>query len=112
MGIFDRSQDRRSAPRKAVNLRGLIIAPGMELRCVILDLSDAGLRVRLDRAMALPSRLVIIDLAAGVAREAEPAWAKGLEAGLRTAGRPLPLGGLVPTRFAAARDAWLRLGGR
>lgn len=112
MPFFDKSQDRRSGLRKAVNLRGLVVAPGLELRCVIVDLSDGGMRVRLDRGIALPDRFAIVDVAAGHAHEAQAVWTRGQEAGLKTSGRPVPLGGLAPARFVAARDAWMRLKGR
>ncbi|QBX37075.1 PilZ domain-containing protein [Brevundimonas sp. S30B] len=112
MPFFDRSQDRRQGLRKAVNLRGLIVAPGLELRCVIVDLSEGGMKVRLDRGMALPAEMTIVDLAAGTAQAATLAWSKGQEAGLRMSGPATALGGLVSTRFAPARDAWRRAGGR
>lgn len=112
MPFFDMSKNRRQGERKAVNLRGLIVAAGLELRCVIVDLSDGGMKVRLDRGVALPDRFIIVDIAAGQAHEAQAAWAKGQEAGLKTQGRPVPLGGLAPARFVAARDAWLRVKSR
>jgi hypothetical protein len=53
----------------------------------------------------------LVDLARGVAAEAEVAWSKGQEAGLKLRGQT-SLRGLVPSRLAAARAAYLKAGGR
>lgn len=103
--------DRRHTPRSAANARGVVIAPGLELACVIADTSDGGLRVRLDRALVLPARLTVIDVAAGLAIEVETAWRQGNETGLKRKGQA-SLKGLVPSRLAPAREAWIRAGGR
>jgi hypothetical protein len=103
--------DRRLTPRTAANARGIIVAPGIEIACVIADTSDGGLRVRLDRALALPARLVVVDIAAGLAIEADTAWRQGHETGL-TRRDQARLRGLVPSRWLAAREAWTRAGGR
>jgi hypothetical protein len=104
-------QDRRFEPRSAANIRALVVAPGLELPCLIVDRSAAGLRLRLDRRLALPDRVFVIDMAGAMAIEAEVAWRKGLEAGLRQRSQA-SLRGLVPSRLAAVRDAFLRAGGR
>ncbi len=104
-------QDRRFEPRSPANTRAVVVAPGLELTCLIVDHSSAGLRLRLDRGLALPGAVQVIDLARGVALEAEVVWCKGQEAGLKQRGQS-SLRGLVPSRFAAARDAFLRAGGR
>jgi hypothetical protein len=67
--------------------------------------------VRLDRTLALPARVQVIDIVRGVVLEAEVVWRKGQEAGLKQAAES-SLRGLVPSRLAAARDAFLRAGGR
>ncbi len=103
--------DRRSSPRSAASARGVVIAPGLELACVITDTSDGGLKLRLDRALALPARVTVIDVAAGLAIEADVAWRQGAESGLRRSGQA-GLRGLVPSRLLAAREAWVRAGGR
>ncbi len=103
--------DRRAEPRRAVNARGVVSAPGLEMACVIVDLSAAGMKLRLDRGSALPREVVVIDVAEGVAYPATLVWQKGQEAGLRQTGAQ-SLRGLVSTRLAGARDAWLRAGGR
>ena len=79
--------------------------------CVILDTSAGGLKVRTDRQLALPPKVTIVDIAAGLAIEADVAWRKGVEAGLTLKGQS-PLRGLVPSRLLPAREAWVRAGGR
>lgn len=112
MAFLSRPSERRILPRQAANARGVLVAPGLEMACLIVDLSDGGFRVRLDRALSLPRSVVLVDIAAGSACEAEVAWSKGQEAGLRCGVKANGLRGLVPARFTAARDAWLRSGGR
>ena len=104
-------QDRRFEPRSAANTRAVVVAPGLELSCLIVDHSATGLRLRLDRNLALPARVQIIDIARAVALEADVVWRKGQEAGLKQRGES-SLRGLIPSRLAAARAALLRAGGR
>ena len=78
--------------------------------CRIIDQSDAGLKLKLNRATTLPRQVVVIDLARALAIEADVAWQKGLEAGVKQRGQT-SLRGLVPSRLAAARDLFRRLGG-
>ncbi len=94
-----------------MNARGVVSAPGVETACIIADLSGAGMRHRLDRAATLPREVVVIDVTEGLAYPGAVVWQKGQEAGIKQAG-PTSLRGLVPARMAAARDAWLRAGGR
>ena len=54
---------------------------------------------------------MVIDIAQGVAIEAQVAWQKGQEAGLKRTGQA-SLRGLIPSRLSDARAAWLRAGGR
>lgn len=103
--------DRRFEPRSPSNARGIIVAPGFEMACLIVDQSTSGLKVRLDRALTLPRAVIIVDTGSAVAIEAEVMWAKGMETGLKQRGQA-SLRGLVPARLAQARDAWLRAGGR
>ena len=104
-------QDRRFEPRRPANARGIVVAPGLEVACLIADESGAGLRLRLDRSIRLPATVIVVDIAAGTAIEADVAWSRGIEAGLKRRGQS-PLRGLVSSRLTAARDAWLRAGGR
>lgn len=101
--------DRRFEPRHAANARGVVVAPGLEMPCLIVDQSASGLRIRLDRGFTLTGTVIIIDLARGMAIEAVVVWSKGLEAGLKQSGQT-SLRGLVPSRFAAAREALKRAG--
>lgn len=103
--------DRRLQPRTPANARAVVVAPGLELACVIVDISPGGLKIRTDRQLALPSKVTVVDIAAGLAIEAEVAWRKGVEAGLTLKGQS-PLRGLVPSRLLPAREAWIRAGGR
>ncbi|MGZ9113658.1 MAG: PilZ domain-containing protein [Brevundimonas sp.] len=102
--------DRRFDPRRPANARGLIVAPGLELPCQIVDQSAGGLRIRLERSFALTGDVIFIDLARGLAIEGRVAWTRGLEIGLKQSGQT-SLRGLVPSRFAAAREAFRRAGG-
>ena len=107
-----RPDDRRLEPRSPANARGLIVSPGLELPCLIVDQSGSGVRLRLDRNLALPDRIVLIDMALASAVEAEVVWRKGQEAGVKRSGAAASQRGLVPSRLAAARAAYLRAGGR
>ena len=109
---MNRPDDRRLETRSPANARGLIVSPGLELPCLIVDQSGSGVRLRLDRNLALPDRIVLIDMALASAVEAEVVWRKGQEAGVKRSGAAASLRGLVPSRLAAARAAYLRAGGR
>jgi hypothetical protein len=103
--------DRRFELRSPANERGLVLAPGFETPCVLVDQSAQGGRIRLDRNLVLPKAVVLIDIDQGLAIEAQVAWQKGVEAGLKRLGQA-SLRGLVPSRLSDARAAWLRAGGR
>ncbi len=103
--------DRRLQPRMPANARAVVVAPGLELACVIVDTSPGGLKIRTDRQLALPSQVTVVDIVAGLATEADVVWRKGVEAGLTLKGQS-PLCGLVPSRLLPAREAWIRAGGR
>ena len=103
--------DRRLELRSPANERGLVLAPGFETPCVLVDQSAQGGRIRLDRNLVLPKAVTVIDIDQGIAIEAQVAWQKGVEAGLKRVGQA-SLRGLVPSRLSDARAAWLRAGGR
>ena len=103
--------DRRLQSRSPANARAVLVAPGVEMACLIVDTSSGGLKVRTDRQLSLPPRVTVVDIAAGLAFEADVAWRKGSEAGLKLKGQS-PLRGLVPSRLLPAREAWVRAGGR
>ncbi len=107
-----RPEDRRLEPRSPANARGLIVAPGLELPCLIVDQSGSGVRLRMDRNLALPKQILLIDMAQATAVEADVVWRKGQEAGVKRSGAATSLRGLVPSRLATARAAFLRAGGR
>jgi hypothetical protein len=104
-------QDRRFESRSPANARVVVIAPGLELACLIVDHSTSGLRLRLDRNLALPTQVQVIDIAKGLVLEADVVWRRGQEAGLKQRGQS-SLRGLIPSRLAAARAAFLGAGGR
>lgn len=103
--------DRRAQTRQQANARGIVIADGREVACLITDMSDGGLRLRLDRAVNLPRTVTIVDVARAQAYDATVAWQKGIEAGLKL-GEGASVGGLVPSRLLAAREAWVRASAR
>jgi hypothetical protein len=109
--IFKRGDERRREPRRPVNLDGVVHGPGYEVACRILDLSEHGMRVRLDRQAPPPPQVVVIEIAGGVAHEVETRWREGMEAGFRILSSS-SLRGLTPARLTAAREAWRRAGGR
>ena len=100
--------ERRGEDRRRIVSRGLVIGDGQETPCLIVDQSESGLRIRLDRAVGLPGVIVVVDLVAGTACEASVTWATGHDVGLKCSIRQTPLNGLVPARLTAARDAWMR----
>lgn len=103
--------ERRAEPRRVVNAAGVVVASGLEVGCVILDLSTGGMRIRLSRNLPLPEQVVVVEIAAGLAHEARVVRRDGHEMGLKRAGQAR-LGGLTPARLTAAREAWIRAGGR
>ncbi len=103
--------DRRLEARNPSSGRGVVVAPGLEIACLVSDVSPSGMRVRLERQLALPGRVFMVDVAQGVAHDCEVAWKKGNEAGLKVLSQS-SLRGLAPSRLLPAREAWLRAGGR
>ena len=95
------NDDRRGEGRRSTHARGVVVAPGLELSCLIVDVSGSGMKLRLERGLALPSPVLVVDVAMGTAQEVDVAWTKGLEAGVKRRGQPSPLRGLTPSRVAA-----------
>lgn len=104
-------QDRRFEPRSTANTRAIVVAPGLELACLVVDHSATGLRLRLDRNLALPDQVQVIDIGRALVFEADVVWRKGQEAGLKQRSQS-SLRGLIPSRLSAARAAFQRAGGR
>ncbi|AQR60518.1 pilus assembly protein PilZ [Brevundimonas sp. LM2] len=100
-------QDRRNQPRLPADRRGVLIVDDRELACRIADASEGGVKVRLERAVALPRTGTLVDVDQAQAAEATVAWQKGAEAGLKLDPRA-SVRGLVPSRLLAAREAWVR----
>lgn len=112
MALFPSDRpERRTEPRRPANVAGVVVGPGLELGCTIVDVSDKGMRIRLSRNLALPEEVTVVEVGAGLAHEARVVRRQGMEAGLKRLGQTR-LGGLVPARLAPARAAWLRAGGR
>lgn len=103
--------ERRSEFRKPISHRGLVVVQGLELGCVIADTSASGCKIKLDRPLSLPPDVTLIDLKTATAHEARVMWAKAGEVGLKLT-TSSGLSGLTPARFAAARQVWLKHGGR
>ena len=76
------SPDRRFETRAPASGRAVVVAPELELPCLIMDSSSQGLRIRMDRKLALPPAIQLVDLSQGVAIDADVAWSKGHRAGL------------------------------
>ena len=63
--------ERRLEPRSIAKGRGLVVSPGRELPGLIVDQSNSGCRLRLDRNLALPNRILLIDMAGAKTRMGE-----------------------------------------
>lgn len=110
--MFGKSKDeRRGEARKPANRRAILLAGGAEIECRITDESRTGLRLRLDRRLDGKGSAILVEITDATALDIDIVWTKGQEAGGRTGGQ-VSLRGLVPQRFAAARAAWQRAGGR
>lgn len=104
-------EERRVEPRRPANRHAVVVAPGVEMACVITDDSKGGVRLRLARRIGLPDTVWVVEIAAAAALEVAVAWRRELEVGGPIKGRAA-LRGLIPQKLAPARDAWLRAGGR
>ena len=49
----------------------MVVAPGLEIGCVIVDVSNSGMRVRLSRNLSLPEQVTVVEIGAGLAYEAK-----------------------------------------
>lgn len=106
------SSERRLEPRIPAEGRVLVFAPGVEQTARLVDQSRSGLRIRLNRRVSLPERIMVVDMGAGLAIPVRTVWQKNTEAGLKREGATQSLKGLLPSRLIAVRDAWHRAGGR
>ncbi len=96
-------QERRERPRSSTSLTARIFPGNTE--CTIMDVSSRGMGLRLELATPLPDLFVLVEWQAGEAHEAEVAWARGREVGIRIL-RSGDLHGRVPLGFSEARHQW------
>lgn len=73
---------------------------------MLVDSSVRGMGLRLEAGTSLPDTFVLVEWSSGEAHEAELAWARGQEVGIRIL-RSGDLHGRVPPAFMEARDLWL-----
>jgi hypothetical protein len=76
--------EKRAAPRRWRLQSGRISDDdgGFSLPCTIIDMSEGGARVRIDRSLHLPARFFLIDTMDRVAFKARLVWARAPEYGL------------------------------
>lgn len=73
----------RSEPRRAVYRHGrLVVAGGVEVDCVIVDVSENGARVQLDGASGLPEFVLLKTVVTGAVKRARVVWRSESAAGL------------------------------
>ena len=77
--------NKRRSARQRVLLAGRLVYGEAELTldCAIRDLSESGARVRLSSPVALPARVTLIEVRAGVAYDCEVSWRRVPEFGLK-----------------------------
>lgn len=78
--------DRRDAPRRRTRLRsGKIVDAGDRFvtECLVHDLSETGMRLRLPAGMTLPPRFQVYDDQSGRLQRAELSWHRSDEVGIR-----------------------------
>lgn len=78
--------DRRDAPRRRTRLRsGKIVDAGDRFvtECLVHDLSETGMRLRVPAGMSLPARFQVYDDQSGRLQRAELSWHRADEAGIR-----------------------------
>ncbi|GGE78396.1 PilZ domain-containing protein [Stappia taiwanensis] len=73
----------RSVPRADCSLPAVLHDKGMEIACVIENLSISGCRVRLPRRALLSENFILEFSGRGIRVAAELVWLNGEEAGLR-----------------------------
>ena len=102
-------RDDRAAPRQRVLLAGRMVYGDADLtvNCAIRDLSESGARVRISSAVALPSRVRLIEVKTGRAFECEVAWRRMPEIGLKFIGPALDLANTDSRELWMLRRVWL-----
>ena len=74
--------------------------------CVIQDVSEGGLRVQMLAGVALPAKVQLVDLAAGLAHDVQLAWQKNREVGFKVL-KTHDLRGLTHASARIAKNIWL-----
>ncbi|NWG91572.1 MAG: PilZ domain-containing protein [Parvularculaceae bacterium] len=73
----------RREPRRAVYRHGrLVVAGGVEVDCIIVDVSDNGARVQLPGATGLPEFVLLKTVVTGSVKRARVVWRSDSAAGL------------------------------
>ncbi len=83
--------DRRQKKRRAVRLnwgKALDSGDGFLCECIIVNRGDGGVRLRLARALVIPTRFQLFDDGDGMLYAARLVWRRGQEVGCRLARVP------------------------
>lgn len=95
--------DRRGQPRAKAMRDGQAFRPdGLAASVLIVDLSDAGARLRVRGGQVLPDDFILADPLTFQAHRAAVAWRKDAEVGVRL-GRSQSLRGVVPGALQPAK---------
>jgi len=94
----DPTVEGRKTVRRRVLLAGKVIynEGTFTVDCRIRDLSDGGARIILPVGQVIPTRVVLLDVRARIAYDAEVAWMKSPEIGLKFLGKYTLAGQLPP----------------
>lgn len=96
--ILSPSHDQRSGKRFTLVLRAAkLVAQGREYLCILRDVSQGGIKLRLFHALPA-ARPLEIELANGMRHAVEPVWQRGDTAGFRFASGSVPLEDLLSER--------------
>jgi hypothetical protein len=78
-----KAESGRCEPRRAVYRHGrLVVASGVEVDCIIVDVSENGARVQLGGATGLPEFVLLKTVVTGAVRRARVVWRSESAAGL------------------------------
>jgi hypothetical protein len=109
----DLRQERRSASRRRVVLRGMLVFgdPLSSFECAIKNLSETGARVRVPAQVSPPNEVWLVDVSEGVAYEGRVSWRGLPEVGLKFSERH-DLSHPKPGPVLRLRTLWLEFTGR
>ncbi len=99
--------DRREAPRRKTRFKATIVHGDAltTLGCLVVDLSDAGARIRTEQADHLPASFYLIWHAERSVIDVEMIWRSGGELGVRFRSK-CSLEGKLTAELAAVYRAW------